>query len=94
MFCLTNYWLAIATVLLITVAFYFSNNTTILILYIDFYLILLHVSAVYCSLHQVGLLVHKNNTKAEKPVFTNSGYKVTIIFRLVILKNEIIINSE
>jgi hypothetical protein len=38
--------------------FIFPNNTTIYVSYIQLYVILLHVSAVYFSHHQVELLAH------------------------------------
>jgi len=45
--------------------YYFQNNTPILIVYNDFYSNLLHVSAVYFSHHQTGVLVHTQNKKGE-----------------------------
>ena len=43
--------------------FIFLNDTTIYIVYIGFYLYLLHVSAVYFSHRQIGILVHKKSKK-------------------------------
>jgi len=43
----------------------FPNNRTIQILYTDTYLILLHVSTVYCSLDRVGIMVHKKVQRWE-----------------------------
>jgi hypothetical protein len=47
-----------------------------------FYSIVLGVSAVYCNCHQVGILVHKKS-KREKPLFTNSGWKVIVKFMVI-----------
>jgi len=45
--------------------FIFPNNTTIQILYNDFYAILLYVLAAYFSHHQVGILVHKKSKEGD-----------------------------
>ena len=45
--------------------YFFQNNTTILILYNEFYSDLLHVSAVSFSHHQKGVLVHTENKNGE-----------------------------
>jgi hypothetical protein len=45
---------------------------------------LLHVSAVHFSVHQVGILVQNN--KGEKPLLAISGYTITGKFMIIIPK--------
>jgi hypothetical protein len=49
--------------------FYFLNNTTVLIMYFDFYSMLLHVSAVHFIHLQVRILVHTKNEKVEASLY-------------------------
>jgi len=57
-------------------------------LYIDFYSTLLHVSAVYVNHHRAGILVYKNSKRGERPLLTNSGYKIIVKFIIIIPKAE------
>jgi len=61
--------------------FYFPNSTTIFFSYIDLYSVLLHVSVVYFSHRQLGILVHKK----ERPVLTDIGYKIILEFIIIII---------
>jgi len=55
----------------------FSEQQNYTGLYTDFYLILLHVSTVYFSLHRVGIMVHKKVQRWEASPY-NSGHKIIV----------------
>jgi hypothetical protein len=56
-------------------------------LYIDFYSILLYVLAVYVN-HQWDGIWFTKRVKGERPLLTNSGYKITAKIRIIIPKVE------
>ena len=53
----------------------------------DFYSILLHIPAAYFSDRQCEYWLTKR-VKGERPLLTNSGYKIIVTFIIIILKKE------
>jgi len=70
-----NLHINISTCWLFLIIVYFLNNTTIQILYTDFYPILSHVYTAYFK-HQVGVVVHKKSRKGRDLSLQTVGIKL------------------
>ena len=71
------------TALLYDTIVYVSERRNCIDTVFDFYSFLLHVSGVFFSDRQEGILVHRKTEKGEAPPLTNS--QCTIIVKFIII---------